>query len=361
MLLRSLVLTGLMTAFAFAQGLPDRDKLTQEFVKSSSSDAAALELFKHFQMGGLRTVIRNLNELPEQHREQWGYGLKHMNLFRFRNDINGLLQSAKDESTKSTNLMLLSTMGRAIPNDVFAPFFRNASEPLHVRLAAGAGMIQIQNPGLYDEYYTTAEESVYDFDLDRNDFQYALLDKTNVGFFLYTKAKVEDKSPTHGMIVSAIRMIEKGDTEIVDAVLNTREKKYVPLLIHQAIRRGAPNLLQFMLEHKRGKRFDEEIGRAMPAAQMVAKYYDQLNKTFEETDHYVGPRIVRVGKGSGGMEGYPGGYAIVKVKADGTTEILEHTNPFGGTDNLKSLVEANTFPAHLNFEPQEAVVLLEAL
>jgi hypothetical protein len=283
-----------------------------------------------------------------------------MSLFRFRNDINGLLQNANDANTKAVNLMLLSTMGRAIPNTVFEPFFKNAGEPLHVRLAAGAGMIQVQNPGLYDSFYTTADEAVIDFDLDRNDFEFALLSKANTGFFFYTKAKVEEKKPPHGVLVTSILMIDQGDTELIDFVLNTRQKKYVPLLIHQAIRKGAPDLLEFMKNHKRGKRYDDEIAKALPAANAIAKYRDQLTKTYEETEYFVGPRLSRSGKGSGGLEGFPAGYAIVKVGADGKTEVLEHLNPFGGSDDLKSKVPAQTFPAHLNFEPVDSVVLLVA-
>lgn len=360
MLLRSLLLVTLTTLIAFGQGLPDREKLTKEFISPNSSDAAAMELFKHFQMGGLRTVIRNLNELPGNYGAQWGNALKNMSLFRFRNDINGLLQNAKDPETKAVNLMLLSTMGRAIPNDVFEPFFKNAGEPLDVRLAAGAGMIQVQNPGLYDSFYETAEEAVIDFDLDRNDFRYALLSKSNTGFYFYTKAKIEEKKPKHGVILSAILMVDKGDTELVDLILNTRQKKYVPILIDQAVRIGAPDLLEFMLTHKRGKKFDEEIAKAMPAAKMVAEYRDELMRKYEESENPIGPRISRTGKGNGGMEGYPAGYAIVKIAADGSTSVVKHLNPFGGSDNLKTLIPAKTIPAHLNFEPVASHVLLVA-
>lgn len=357
MVFRTLFLSFLMTAACLGQGLPDRDELIAKFIQEDTSDAAARELVKHFQMGGLRSIIRNLNKLPFKKTLAYGESLRHLDLNRFRNDLNANVGSAKGVQTKAMFLMLLSTVGYQVDPTVFKAHAANEADPLFVRLAAGGGVITVQSPKLYDDFLAMADEAIVDPGTGQDDLRYALLTKKNLGFYLYSKGKLDDKeTATHGAIVCSLAMVEAGDTEVYENLLDHKKRKYFPLMIDRAVKVGGVDLLETMLAHKAAKKFKSQINSGIGAARAVAEYREKFADKAKDLN--MGPVLYAKSTGTGNA-GYRAGYGVAKINVDGSVTLVTHQAPFGGSDDLSSLLTGTTFPAHnKRWEPVESYMLV---
>lgn len=345
----------------FGQGLPDQDKLVQEMT-SGDTKAGAKGFIESFGMGGVRSMINALGDMPVEKRMAYGRALLYMDLFRFRNDLNANLQKAEDSNSKALYLNMMATFGGQIHDEVFTPFMNNESNPTFVRLAAAAGIVQLQKPDNYEKFYEIAERAVIDPATGQNDFRYVHIEKSNLGLFLYTKSKIDDRRAPHGKVVTAIELAGAGDTEIYQIILDNRMKKYIPHMIDRAIRAGAPDLLRVMLDHKTCKRNKSEISRAIPAAEAVAQFNDKLLKANRDPNHpVIGPAIPVRGEGQGTAEGFRAGYAVVKIDAEGNMEVVCLEKPASGaTENIKELYSGNTLPAYSDWKPIESYILVTA-
>ena len=361
MQVRFLSILPLCTLLCFGQALPDRDELIAKFKVDATETDAAMELVKHYQMGGLRSIIRNLNEIPYERALNYGSSLRHIDLNRFANDLNTLLGGADGPKRKALYLMLLATIGRSLAPEVFETPMNNTSEPMSVRLAAASGFIKRQDPSRYDLFHALAEDAVIEPGTGKNDFLFADVDKSNSGFFFYTKSKLDEDTVNHGAIRSMMAMVGPTDTEIYQILLDKRRRQYYPLMIDRAVQVGGVSLLEAMADHRSARRFRTQIEAAMPAARAMAQFQDKL-LPFHTENLSIGPTLPMHGDGSGAAEDYRAGFAVVKVDVSGQMTIVAHENPFGGSDNLKTLISGKTFPAHnTDWEPIESFYLILTL
>lgn len=352
---------GFLTLACLGQALPDRDKLVKQFLNESNSVDAARELIKHFQMGGLRTIIRNISKLPLQKRLQYGELLRHFDLMRFRNDLNTNLDRAKDPSTRGMNLMLLATIGRNLEPSVFEPYLADESAHIRVRLAAASGLVKVQKPGNYDRFLQLANSVVMDAGSGRNDLVFADISKSNLGFYIYTKSQIDQKSVQHGAIVTAIAMCENDSGDVYETILDLKKRKYVPQMIDRAIKVGGVNLLEIMAQHKTSKKkFAGEIAKALEAARVIARYRGKFLDKQPAQKLLIGPLFPRTGTGTSAESGYRAAYAVARIDASGQVSLAAHQAPFGTSDNLKDLIKGVTLPAYLDWEPVECYILVVA-
>lgn len=359
MLLRTLLLSFLFTFLAVGQTLPDRDELVKQFLVESTSTHAAQELIKHFQMGGLRTILRNINNLPTEKRVQYGQVFRYMDLMRFRNDLNTNLEKAENVETRATFLMLLATIGRSLEKATFEKYINDETLDMRIRLAAASGIIKVQNPAIYDRFHELANDAVVDPTTGQNDLQFADISKTNLGFFLYSKGKVYDKTATHGQIVTALAMVEADATDVYKDMLDNKRKKYVPLMIDRAIQVGGVQLLELMKSHKTCKKFKAQISYAMAPARAIASHRAKFIDNCDIKTTPTGPLVPFTGSGVG-RDGYRSAYAVVHISETGELSVLSHDKPYGGTDNLKDLLSGVTLPAYKDWKPTESYVLVVA-
>lgn len=370
MFLRSLLFL-FLTIACMGQTLPDRDELIAKFKVKETSDQAAIDLIKYYEMGGLRSIIRNVNELPPELRLQYAHVFRYMDLSRFRNDLNANVAEADNAETRAMWLMLLSTIGRMLTPDTFTKYSDDPGQPIMVRLAAASGLVQVQNPAHFDKFMEIAEEAEYDPGTGKNDFKFANISKArSMGLYFYSRGKVDNGTkdkPSQGQILTALYMAENNDADLYNAVLKLRSKKYVPLMIDRAIQIGSSDLLEVMAKDKfTKKRYKEPIAQAKTAAAAMAShrkslYEYQSSAAMEANDSAtpLGARVIWTGNG-GGQEGYRSAYAIVKVSADGTMSILEHAKPYGGGDNIKESFSGKTLPAYIDWKPVDSTYLVVA-
>ena len=363
MVSKAIITSFIFCIVCFGQALPDRDELAEKFKNPATSVEASLSLVKHFQMGGLRTMIRNLNELEYKDVLKYGPALRHTDLTRFANDLNNNLQEADGPQTKAFYLSLLSTVGRGLAASNFEPYVADETLPMYVRLAAASALVKVQNPAIYDRFLSLADQAVVDPTLGKDDLRWADINKSNTGFFLYTKGKLSGKEITHGMIITAIAMAEAKDTSIYEDILENVSKRmqrdYYNMMIDHAIRVGGVQLLDVMAGHKRLKKYLDTINTARGFAQKMADHRAKLIST-DASELSVGPVLPEFGSGTG-VEGFHSGYAIAKISASGDISLVDYISPFGGTDDLKQIISGKTFPAHnSSWEPTESHVLVIA-
>ena len=358
--MRSLCISFLLATLCFGQALPDRDELVKKFLEPATSKQAGMDLIKHFQMGGLRTIIRNLNKVPLSDRLQYGEMLRHMDLMRFRNDLNANVETAPDATTRALALMLLSTIGRNLDPSVFNPYVGDETVDMRVRLAAMSGLVKVQKIDQYNRFYEVAETAVVDPSTGQNDLLFADISKKNLGFYLYTRTQLDETKVPHGAILAAITMAENDSVDIYEAILKLRKKKYIPLLIDRAIKVGGVQLLEAMAKNKKAKKFKAQINAALPAAQMVTAYRSKFMDHSDPKQTPIGPLLPLKGQGTSNAPGYRAGYAIAKVSANGHISVLGHQAPFGSSDNLKEILTGTTLPAYLNWEAVESYALIVA-
>lgn len=355
-----LLVAALVTGVCLGQ-LPDREELTTKFKSPDTSHEAAESLLKHFGMGGIRTIIRNLNDLDANSRLAYGNMFRYMDMFRFRDDLNNNLTSVGDNESKAMYLMLVGSAGRQIAADFFETYVNDETAPVNVRLAAAGGTIKIQNPELYNRFLEIADRAVVDFSIGQNDLYFANLNKENLGFFLYTKAKIEDKKAPHGAIICAIDMAENEDTDIYESLLNSKKRKYYPIMIDHAVQVGGTDLLAAMANHKSAKKFRTQIDQASEVAAKVAEYRPKLADKLTGKNAVLAPYFPIKTGGTSVESGYHSAYAIAKVSATGDISLLFHSAPFGhDNDNLKTILSGKTMPAYIDFEPAETFVFLPA-
>jgi len=360
MVSKYLLVATLLTSVCLGQ-LPDRDELTAQFKNPETSHQAAEALLTHFGMGGIRTIIRNLNDLDVNSRLAYGNMFRNMDMFRFRDDLNNNLGSIGDDNSKAMYLMLVSSAGRQIAADFFNTYVNDENAAVKVRLAAAGGTIKIQNPELYNRFLEIADRAVVDFSIGQNDLYFANLSKENLGFFLFTKAKIEDKKAPHGAIVCALEMAENADTDIYETLVNNRKKKYYPIMIDHAVQVGGTDLLAVMEAHKSTKKFRDQISKAKDVAAKVAQYRSKFADKLTGKHSVLVPYFPIKTGGTSEESGYHSAYAVAKVAATGDISLLFHSAPFGhNNDNLKSILSGRTMPAYIDFEPVETYVFVPA-
>lgn len=360
MVVRYISVLMMISGICMAQ-LPDRDELKAKLKSQDTSHEAAEALLEHFAMGGIRTIIRNLNDLDATSRLAYGNMFRNMDMFRFRDDLNNNLSSATDNDSKAMYLMLISSAGRQIAQTFFEPYVNDETLPTHVRLAAAGGMIKIQNPGLYDKFLAVADSAVVDPGSGKNDLYFANITKENIGFFLYAKGKIEEKSAPHGAIICAIQMAESGDTDVYEMLLKNKKRKYYPMMIDHAVQVGGTALLETMANHKTTKKFRDQISKAQTVAAKFAEYWGQRSSTLKGKTATLMPYLPIKNGGTSQASGYHSAYAIAKISSAGDISLIAYEAPFGdGNDNLKTVLSGKTMAANIDFAPVESIVLVTA-
>jgi len=345
---------------AFGQLLPDRDELVQKFLAESTSVEASRELIKHFQKGGLRTIIRNINELPPHQRIRYGEVLRHMDLMTFRNDLSANMENAPDDDSRAMFLMLLATVGRALDQSIFQKYVDDQTAPVKVRLAAASGIIKIQKPSLYDQFHEIADTADIDPTTGQDDFVYADIHKSNVGFYLYTRSQLDQDKMSHGVIITALVMAENDSVDIYNKILDEKKRKYIPLMIDRAVKVGGVQLLEAMSDHKTCKKSLDEIQKGLAAAKFIAQYRNMFMDKLEKSNEPIGPLLPLFCPGQGAEEGFRPGYAVVKVSAEGDISLLYNGNPFGGSSDFENALRGHTVPAYMDWKPVESYALVLA-
>jgi len=360
--LRLVLLFLFLAPFSLGQGLPDRDALIEKFVVADTNVDAAAELLKHFQMGGLRTIIRNLEKLPPDIRLRYYHVLLHMDLMRFRNDLNANVEEFVDPDSRAMSLMLLATIARNLQPSVFSKYADDPAQPIKVRLAAASGLVKIQKPAYYQKFHELAEEAVYEPSVGKNDFAFAHIGKSaNNSFYLYTRGQLSIDKPSDGVIKSAILMSENESTDVYETVLDLRKRKWVPMMIDRAVQVGGVDLLKLMVDHRlTRRRFVVEVSSAMTAAEAIAPFRSRMMDKSDQSKTPIGAVVPFSASGSGSAEGYHAGYGIIKVAADGTMSLVQGHTPFGGSNNMAEVVSGKTLPAYLDWEPVESYYLILA-
>ena len=360
---RFLILSCFLTTLSFAQ-IPDRDELVKLFVNEKTSVEGATQLIQHFQWGGLRTMIRNLDKLSPERCIMFAPVLRNIapdDLMRFRNDLNANVTKVSDPKSRAMFLMLLGILSRDLDPAVFQTYVDDEMAPMVVRLAAAGGMAKVQNPALFKRYHALAETAIFDPTTGQNDFLFSGLTIADRAFYLFTRSALENASkPEQGLILSAVTVAENSSKEIYQKLMDKRKKKMIPVLIDRAIQVGGVSLLDLMLKHKTCKKFKSEVQKGKEAAQKIAPYMDKLWVRTTPATASFGAILPENGEGSGAEPGYRSTYAIVKVAANGDMSVVEHVHPFGGSDNFEKLFSGKTLPAYTNWKPIDSYYLVVA-
>ncbi len=348
----------LFTGLCFGQTLPDRDELVNQFKDPATIEPAVRELYKHFGMGGIRSVMSNINKLPLEQRLQWMHTFHAMDFNRFFNDIAINLDTASDPETKAMWLKLLAVEGRTIDPKAFEKYVNDESQDLRVRLAAMSGLVQRQDPERYKQFYALADKAVVDPVTGRNDLAYALLTKQNQALFFFTRSMLEKGKASHGSILIALSMADAGDSEVFSRIIELKDKKYTSFMVDRAVAVGGVAILDMMANHKLMKKDLAEINAAKPAAAALAGHLSKLyhNQTHDRSKTPLAAVLPTTVKGSGSM-GKHAGFAIVHVDAAGNVNVIEKQSPMGGSVDFSGL-PAKTVPAYLEWESIESYYLL---
>jgi len=357
---KGMILLVLIPAWLWGQGLPNRDELVEKFVDPGQTTEGAQALIEHYQLGGVRTIIRNMHLLPDEWQILYAHSLRHLDLFRFRNDLNAQLAEADDDTTRSVFLMMLATFGRQLDPSIFLEHLENDSAPLSLRLAAGSGLVKAQKPEMYEAFLDAAKKVEYDPQNGINDYRFADIDMSNQGFYYYVKGQINAK-PDDAHILTCLYMAENRSVPLFTQLLDMRKKKLVPLMIDRAIQVGGVALLDVMLSHKTCKRDKDEIKQAMGPAKAIAQYRAKFMDMMDPGTFPIGPLLPPKGTASG-VDDYRSAYALLKVSLAGEVEVAEYFAPFGnGGDNLKALAAGvRTYPGYVNWEAAETFGLLVA-
>lgn len=339
--------------------LPDREALIEQLKDPATSRQAFSDLVVHYQLGGVRSIVRNLNQMPLELRIACGRALMHLDLFRYRNDLNANLEEAQDPESKALFLQMMATFGRQLDLSVFDPYLNDEKEDIRVRLAAAAGTIKIQNPAYYNKFYEVAKKAEYDPGSGRDDFEFCDLHMSNQGFYFYTQGKLTKEDASDAIVYTAIRMAQADSRDLYQKVLDLKWKKFVPLMIDRAVRVGGIDLLTLMEDHKTAKKMKDEISKAKGAASTIAKYRSMGVDLSAQDQYPIAASLPRVG--GTGVEGLPAAYGVAHVMPDGKVDLIEYLTPFGGSDQLKSTYTGyHAIPAFKNFEPVESYALIVA-
>lgn len=357
---------GLLVAFsALGQGLPDREEAVKKLLNRDHTVEGARTLIDHYQLGGIRTVIRNLENMDASSRMSYAHVLKYLDLFRFRNDLNRSLQDAKTDEAKAVFLMLLATFGQQLdPVSVFQPYADDESLPLFVRLAAVSGMVQIQNPTYYDRFIEIANEVDLDEPLGPV-FRYAEMSMKNQGFYYYLRETLNpDRSSVktqHGAIIAAIAMAENESGQLYEWILELHDRDYLPMMIDRAVMVGGVDLISVMQEHKTSKKkFRDELAKAAGAAEAMAQFRDKWMNTVSPDVYPLAPLIPEEFLGYN-VPSPMKEFGMVKVDKDGHVELVAHVSPFGSSAKLKSaFTDFNTMPGYQDWEPVERYMFVTA-
>ncbi|PIE90242.1 MAG: hypothetical protein CR997_06545 [Acidobacteria bacterium] len=340
--------------------LDNRDKFVAQLVNPAETVAGAEGLFDSYQLGGVRTIIKNFNQMPPELAMQYAYALRNLDLFRFRNDMNANLQNAKTLEQKGIALLLLSSLGRRIDSSIFQQVAENPAEDIKVRLSAATCLCAIQNPKYFDLFAEIAELAVCDPETGQNSFIYCDFSNVSKGMFYYLLPKLDSKTTaTNGVILSLLQIVSPGNSDFYTKLLDLRKKDYYRLMIDRAARVGAVDLLDLMSSSKRAKKLWDQIKAVRPAAAMVAKHKDQLFCQSDQKKYPIGSLIPRVFTMNGKM-GLSSGIAIVKVDESGNVSILEEHSPAGVTGAFSSISGKKTMAAKLDFVPVESYYVLYA-
>jgi hypothetical protein len=350
-----------LTAFAQEEdNLPDREDLVQKII-GTDHVAGTRELLDFFQLGGVRTIFRSLDKMDLERARQYARAFRGLDLFRFRNDLNAGLQNATNNELKGLNLQLMASFGRNLEPSVFLPFSDDEKQDITLRLAAGSGLIKIQNIEYYEKFLEIAKNAEVDPATGRNDFRYADLDSSNQGFYYFSLSKLSgDTPPHHGHILSCLMACDQQSAELYTKVLDLKRKKYIPLMIDRAIRLGGVALLEAMKSHKTMKKMIPDLEKAAAAAAVVASYKDKLAPVHKPSELPVGPLLSVQFQGIGSAQGTAGAYVIVRVDSAGTVSVVEVLTPFGGSAETitTALAGMTTVPAMLQWTAVESHLLL---
>jgi len=348
----------LFSLFSIAQD--ERDVFVGKLIKPETTLEGAQGLYDSYQLGGVRTIIKQFNNMPADLALQYAFAFRNLDLFRFRNDMNANLLEAKSPEHRGVALMLLSSLGRQIDANTFMKFAENPTEDIRVRLAAATCLCAVQNPRYFELYAQIAEEAVVDYETGRNDFVYCDFTFVSPGLFYYLKPKLEERSTsTHGVKIVMLQTVNPNSTEFYEMLLEAREKDYFPMMVNQAIKVGSVDLLKMMADHKRAKKIKDKVQAAIPAAALVAKYKPKTFKHAKKEQYPIGALFSRPMQGKG-VEGYLKGSAALKVDANGTISVLEESSPFGGSGVFSSYSGKTTMAAKLDFQPVESIYLVVA-
>jgi len=335
--------------------LDNRDEFVDQLIDPSETVIGAEGLFESYQLGGVRTIIKNLNKMPADLALQYAHAMSNLDLFRFRNDMNGNLQSAKTVEQKGAALLLLSSLGRKIDSGIFLEFAEDINEDIRVRLAAATCLAAIQNPTYFELFAEIAETSIVDPATGRNDFIYC--DYTNIsrGLFYTLKPKLDVKSTAkHGVIMVMLQVVKPGHNEFYTKLIDLRRKEYYDMMINQAARAGAVDLLDTIANHKKAKKVWDMAKSARPAALMVAKYRDQLFNKSNKKKYPIGS-LIPPQYAANGRDGYSASFAILKVDAEGVMSVVQEESILGSKGPFSALNGKKTMAAKLDFAPIESL------
>lgn len=348
----------LFAGLCFGQELPDRDELVAQFKDPATIEPAVRELYKSFGMGGIRSVMSNINKLEPQQRLQWVRTFHYMDFNRFFNDVVGNLENAPDAETKAMWMMLLASEGRTVDPNFFEKYATDESQDLKLRLAAMSGFCMRQDPERYKRFYALADKAVVDPETGRNDLAYALLTKENQGLFFYTRSMLEKGKSSHGAILIALAMADAGDSQVFTKIIELKDKKYTSMMIDRAVAVGGVAILDAMASHKLMKKDLAEINAAKPGAAAIAAHISKLyaQQTHDKTKVPMAAVLPLSLPGSG-SQGKHAGFAIVKVDANGDVSVVEQASPTGAAIQVSGL-PAKTVPAYLDWAPIESFYLL---
>lgn len=343
-----------------ADDIDKRDIYIKKLKNPAETVAGAEGLFEEYQLGGVRTIIRQLNNLPEDLAFQYVYALKNLDLFRFRNDMNANLQGAETVAQKGVALMLLSSLGRRIDSDIFMKFAENPTEDIQVRLAAATCLSAIQKPKYFDLIADIAETSVVDYATGRNDFRYCDFSQVNRGLFYYLKPRLDvRKTATHGVKMVMLMVVPPSATEFYQLMLDKKDKDYFMMMINQAANHGGTELLNTMAASKRAKKLWSTVNAAKPVAALVTGAKSKLFSKSEKVKYPLGALIPR-SYSVKGQNGLSASVALIKVDASGTISIVEEESVSGSKGAFDFMKGKKTMPAKIDFTPVDSMYLMVA-
>ena len=336
-------------------GFDERDVLVEKLIQPETTVEGAEGLFELYQLGGVRTILKQFNNMPHDLAYQYAYSLRNLDLFRFRNDLNANLQEAKTVEQKGVALMVLSSLGRQIDSEIFLTFAEDVNENIKVRLAALSCLAAIQNPKYFELFAQVAEESVVDYETGQNDFMYCDMSNVSKGLFYFLKPRLNERSTaTHGVKMVMLHALPPNATDFFDKMLENREKKYFSMMINKAMKCGGTELLDYLANDKRAKKLKDQIDKARPVAAMINKYKAQIFSASNQEQFPIGSLVSRFYSVKGRDE-LSASFAVIKVDATGTISMVQEQSPVGMTGAFNNLIGKKTMAAKLDFAPVESL------
>jgi hypothetical protein len=319
----TMILAGITLSFSiWAQ--EDRQIYIDQLKNEETVPAALSALYEKYQLGGVRTVIRNLNEMPTSIGYSVIQTLGELDLWRFRNDMIANVETAQTTEQKALAVYLLAELARRVDPATFQELISASDTPDQVKMAAFSGLLRIRKPEYFDQFLdylmSLEKEKKYSLDL----YRFFNFRDISQALFYYYKPKLEDrKFQNDAFFKTILHFVPKGETDLYEKMVVMRQKDHFPLMYTAIIKNGDVAALDFLVSHKKAKKMVDELETLRPLVMISAK--GRKGALEEKPQHYpIGSFLLR-----DLPQPLIQGVALVRINDKGIPTVLEQASLTG--------------------------------